>query len=75
MLQTCNFDLEVWQQRAVKSWAAGDCVGPFRGTLEIFTGGGKTLIALSCAELAAKIDSGISPLISAGVMWLPSQPL
>ncbi len=35
-----------WQQDAVQKWLDGDDHGPFRGTLEIFTGGGKSLIAL-----------------------------
>jgi superfamily II DNA or RNA helicase len=36
-----------WQERAVRCWWEGDSQGPQRGTLEIFTGGGKTLIALA----------------------------
>ena len=47
-LVTRGFELAPWQQRAVEAWVAGDGNGPFRGTLEIFTGGGKTLIALEC---------------------------
>ena len=56
MLQIRNFALEDWQEQAVDLWAAGDGVGLHRGTLEIFTGGGKTLIALSCAARAAMLD-------------------
>jgi superfamily II DNA or RNA helicase len=36
-----------WQQSAVDRWIKGDRRGPHRGTLEIFTGGGKTIIALA----------------------------
>jgi superfamily II DNA or RNA helicase len=51
---TRGFELAAWQQEAVEKWAAGDGTGPFRGTLEIFTGGGKTLIALACALRVAR---------------------
>jgi superfamily II DNA or RNA helicase len=47
-----GFELADWQQRAVESWVTGDGE-PYRGTLEIFTGGGKTLMALTCMALAA----------------------
>ena len=36
-----------WQLDAIQKWTVGDDRGPFRGTLEIFTGGGKTLMALA----------------------------
>jgi superfamily II DNA or RNA helicase len=39
--------LHDWQLDAVTAWKEGDDKGRFRGTLEIFTGGGKTLIALA----------------------------
>src|SRR2546427_249378 len=52
-------ELAEWQQRAVRAWAAGDGTAMFRGTLEIFTGGGKTLIALACAEVAARRDPSL----------------
>lgn len=42
--------LHEWQRRAVRAWSAGDRDGPNRGTLEVFTGGGKTLIGLACFE-------------------------
>ena len=32
-----------WQEDAVRKWLTGDTLGPHRGTLEIFTGGGKPL--------------------------------
>ena len=51
-----GFDLQDWQRKAVEAWISGDAGGPFRGTLEIFTGGGKTLIALACAEAAQGVS-------------------
>lgn len=49
---TRGFDLAPWQVAAVDAWQRGSG-DRYRGTLEIFTGGGKTLIALACAERAA----------------------
>ncbi len=49
--------LVAWQENAVQQWIAGDDQGPFRGTLEIFTGGGKTLIALAAFARVSAIDS------------------
>lgn len=49
-ITTRDFTLEPWQNDAVAAW---DSIG--RGTLEIFTGGGKTLIALAAiARIAAR---------------------
>ncbi len=49
-MTTRDFTLEPWQNDAVDAW---DALG--RGTLEIFTGGGKTLIALAAiARVAAR---------------------
>ena len=53
-IQARGFELVDWQKAAVQSWLRGDAVGPHRGTLEIFTGGGKSLIALACLALAAE---------------------
>ncbi len=39
--------LFVWQDEAIERWIVGDASGPHRGTLEIFTGGGKTRIAMA----------------------------
>ena len=50
---TREFALQPWQSDAVAAWRAGDARGSWRGTLEIFTGGGKTMIALACAAAAA----------------------
>jgi superfamily II DNA or RNA helicase len=50
-----DFQLFPWQRDAVERWIDGDRHGPFRGTLEIFTGGGKTLIALACWAEASRL--------------------
>src|SRR6266852_646121 len=54
MFATRGFELAPWQLHAVNAWIKGDAFGPYRGTLEVFTGGGKTLIALACAAEVAK---------------------
>jgi superfamily II DNA or RNA helicase len=46
---TKGFELTDWQQQAVNAWLTGVDGSPGRGTIEIVTGGGKTLIALACA--------------------------
>ncbi|MFI6262183.1 DEAD/DEAH box helicase [Micromonospora sp. NPDC051006] len=56
MITTRGFTLAAWQAEAVRAWERDDSAGPYRGTLEIVTGGGKTLIALACAALAATRD-------------------
>jgi superfamily II DNA or RNA helicase len=57
--KTRDFALVDWQERAVEAWEAGDRGRPYHGTLEIFTGGGKTLIALECAQRASMEADGI----------------
>jgi superfamily II DNA or RNA helicase len=49
-----SIKLVEWQQEAVQRWWHGDSEGPQRGTLEVFTGGGKTLIAV---EAFARVSS------------------
>lgn len=39
-------DLAAWQEEALTAWRVGDRRGALRGTLEVFTGGGKTLLAI-----------------------------
>src|SRR5215218_10370069 len=46
--------LHDYQREAVEAWERGDSRGPRRGTLAIFTGGGKTLIALAAFERARR---------------------
>jgi superfamily II DNA or RNA helicase len=52
-------ELAPWQVEAVDAWCAGDG-RPHTGTLEVFTGGGKTLIALKCVERAAQLVPDLS---------------
>lgn len=55
VIRTQGFSLEPWQSAALLAWEQGDSGGAHRGTLEIVTGGGKTLIALE-AFARATID-------------------
>ena len=52
--ETRGFELTAWQQAAVEAWAAGDGTRHNFGTLEVVTGGGKSLIALECAARVAR---------------------
>jgi len=56
-IRTKDFELHPWQKEAVDAWVRGFESRPFTGTLEIVTGGGKTLIALACAARAAEEKS------------------
>lgn len=47
-------ELAAWQVDAVEAWRKGDG-RPHTGTLEIFTGGGKTLMALACIARASEV--------------------
>lgn len=55
-VDTVGFELAPWQLDAVAAWQRGG-ERPHTGTLEIFTGGGKTLIALQCfADASRRTD-------------------
>ena len=54
-----DFELHPWQSEAVDAWVRGLDGNPFTGTLEIVTGGGKTLIGLACAARAVELDSDL----------------
>jgi superfamily II DNA or RNA helicase len=73
LFQTRGFRLHHWQQEAVDSWVRGDDGGPYRGTLEIFTGGGKTLIALSAAARAAQKSDSFTLVIVVPTIALAHQ--
>lgn len=62
--------LTSWQHDALGAWWSGDSRGPHRGTLEVFTGGGKTLLALAAA---ARLSQTIPDLRIAVVV--PTQAL
>ncbi|MCZ2109815.1 MAG: DEAD/DEAH box helicase, partial [Dehalococcoidia bacterium] len=50
-----GFELVPWQQTAVDKWVEG-FDAPFTGSLEVFTGGGKTLLAITAmAEVAREV--------------------
>lgn len=55
---TRSFELVDWQRDAVRAWVEG-ASAPHTGTLEIFTGGGKSLVALACAQEAAQVDPDV----------------
>lgn len=67
---TRGFELTNWQHDAVTAWLNGIDGHLGRGTVEIVTGGGKTLIALTCA---ARL-SGENPNLKV-VVVVPTQAL
>lgn len=58
-ITTNGFQLHPWQRDAVRAWVHGVDETPYRGTFEIVTGGGKTLIALACLAEASFRDPGV----------------
>ena len=63
-----------WQRHAVEAWEAGDGSGARRGTLEVFTGGGKTLLALAAWErFTAEVDGArlivVVPSVALADQW------
>ena len=54
-----GFSPAEWQIDALRAWEGGDSRGPFRGTLEVFTGGGKTLIALMALAEASRLTDNL----------------
>jgi superfamily II DNA or RNA helicase len=61
--KTHGIELFPWQQAAVEAWVAGDDDRSCFGTLEVVTGGGKTLIALKCVEKAALRDPAVQLVV------------
>lgn len=61
-IETHVFELVDWQRNAVDAWVAGDG-RPHTGTLEIFTGGGKTLLALTAIARASADAPGLRIVI------------
>src|SRR5690349_4006189 len=62
-----------WQEKAVAAWADGDGKAPFRGTLEIFTGGGKSLVALGCISRALSSAPGLRIVVIVPTLALARQ--
>lgn len=72
-----GFQLAAWQQEAVDAWTIDSRSSPFEGTMEIFTGGGKTLIALACFERALQEDAEtrlavVVPTEALALQWIES---
>ena len=67
-------ELAGWQRDACAAWQHGDDPsGPTRGTLEIFTGGGKSLIALECLRRAAHDTPALRALVVVPTLALARQ--
>lgn len=60
---TRGFELADWQERAVSAWLAGADGSAGRGTIEVVTGGGKTLIALACAARISEQHPGLKVVV------------
>ncbi|KLR59935.1 DNA/RNA helicase, superfamily II [Actinobacteria bacterium IMCC26207] len=68
-LVTRGFELVPWQLAAVDAWVKG-FQQPFSGSLEVFTGGGKTLLAITAMAEAAQEE----PLLKVAVV-VPTEAL
>lgn len=71
-ITTRGFELVPWQVDAVDSWRKG-CDQPFTGVLEVFTGGGKTLLAITAMSVAAQIEPDLKVAIVAPTEALARQ--
>lgn len=76
-----EFTLEPWQQEAVDAWLASDSpsLGPRHGILEIYTGAGKTIVALGAiaAVLREKPKTKVAvvvPTIALAQQWVNAIP-
>ena len=72
-LEVRGFELTDWQRAAVDAWRAGDDGRPWRGTIEVVTGGGKSLIALACAAAAARTESELKIAVVVPTQALAAQ--
>ena len=71
-ITTRGFELVPWQVDAVDSWRQG-CDQAFTGVLEVFTGGGKTLLAITAMSVAAQIEPDLKVAIVAPTEALARQ--
>lgn len=62
-IATRGFELVSWQASAVDAWVEGSDLGPRTGTIEVVTGGGKTLIAVTCIALTSRDVPGLKVAI------------
>lgn len=72
-ISTRGFDLFPWQVSALAAWRQGADGIANRGTLEIFTGGGKTLIALQAAADISQRDPDLKVAIVVPTQALAEQ--
>jgi superfamily II DNA or RNA helicase len=72
-LDVCGFELTDWQRDAVDAWCAGDDGRPWRGTIEVVTGGGKSLIALACAAAVARTEPDLKVAVVVPTQALAAQ--
>ncbi|WBB47437.1 DEAD/DEAH box helicase [Verrucosispora sp. WMMA2044] len=68
-----HVELAPWQLYAVETWVSGSERLAYRGTLEIFTGGGKSLIALECIRRAALLEPQLRVAIVVPTLALARQ--
>lgn len=78
-ISTRGFSLRRFQADAVDAWVAGSANGPMTGTIAVVTGGGKTLIALSCIQRACEQAPDLRaavvvPTVALAEQWLEVIP-
>lgn len=62
-----------WQDEALAAWRRGDSRGARRGTLEVFTGGGKTLLAIRAfCEVSRQLPrlAVVVPTLALQTQWV-----
>lgn len=76
-----QFALEPWQQEAVDAWLASDSpsLGPRHGILDIYTGAGKTIVALGTMAAVFRENSKMKvavvvPTIALAQQWVNAIP-
>ncbi|MFT4513144.1 MAG: superfamily II DNA or RNA helicase [Planctomycetota bacterium] len=76
-----HFTLEPWQQDAVDAWLASDSpsLGPRHGILEIYTGAGKTIVALGAMAAVLRETpqtkvATVVPTIALAQQWTNAIP-
>src|SRR5258708_4967005 len=67
-------ELYNWQIDAVERWLASATDGDVQGTFSVFTGGGKTVMALACAERIARYEPAVRtvvvvPTVALAIQW------
>jgi len=67
-------ELYNWQIDAVERWLASGTDWDIQGTFSVFTGGGKTVMALACAERVARFEPAVRtvivvPTVALAIQW------